>query len=376
MRNPIFFLVFCVACATAVSARAALPAPEDGPPALLNLDQIIQGTRVLDEAFDPSRNSFFIHYIEEHHNVDSSGNLTPNEDYWTEIENARKGKLAYTHLKRKSATNKTPYEEWYVWKNDLTQQRVFNSINIYGYLIPQAYQFFRYTENIHANAIRLLEFKNKGQEEFAYGAKGPGDDPESLWFPEILTEFRRETRIRPRLEKVGDSWCHVVEWLEGLTFWIDHEHGYLPVKMVGEDAGGIHIMVLNTKLSEARPGLWLPKRQEVQIYTRDEKTKTNLLTRKDFTRLLKIEFNHLDDSFFHLPINDQEIVNVADTVRKMQYFKYPKGKDPMDTAVAQIMDGVESGHTRTWLLANGIVVGMIGLFYLRAVSKSTTAARG
>jgi hypothetical protein len=362
-------------CAIAASfGGTAVAAPQEGPAASLGLDPIIRGMRRMAEAFDSAKTSFYLHYTQEHHTVEPSGRLAPGEDYWSEIENARKGKLAYTHLRRKTATQKTPLDEWYVWKDDITRQRIFNDINLYNHLIPQIYTYYRYTEGLGVNALGLLEFRNRGEERMAYGAKGPGDNPLNIWLAEVLTDFEKEFRVRPRLESVGGAWCHVVEWPGKLAVWVDHAHGFLPTKYVNEEDGIIYTIQLNLEPFEARPGLWLPKRQETWAFSGAAGKEAAIPFRKEFIRLHKIEFNKLDDSFFKVPIEDEERLNVTDSVRKMQYFKYPKGTDPIENAVRATAEyqAVPRSAT-TWLLVNGIVMGILGFLFLVSVARERRA---
>lgn len=362
-------------CAVVLAAALTSPArAEEAPPATLSLDQIIAGMKTIDDAFNPAINSFFIHYIQEQHTMTAAGQPTPGEDRWIDVDNARKGALAYTRIKRKSLQHKTPYEEWYVWRDNITQQRLSEIVNIFGHLIPQNYTFFRYTDGFSANAMRLLEFNNKGEEAYAGGVKGPGVDPSRMFQPETLAENKGLFRVRPRLEKVEGTWCHVVEWPGGSTLWIDQDHGFLIVKQTQENDGLKYSTRLNKDLFEARPGLWLPRSEEVWIYADPkEKGGPQAVERKDFLKLVKIEFNTLDDSFFKLPIKDEEQVTITDSVRKVQYFKHPKGTDPVEAAVRGIRPQMELNYTRTWLLVNGLIVGVIGFLFLYLQIKKAAA---
>jgi hypothetical protein len=357
-------LAFVVVFSFGIVFHVTSGAAQEAPPSTLGLEELIKGMKPLDEAFDSSKHSFLIHYHSTHHDVDSSGKIIANQDSWTDCEYARKGELAYVHLKRKTDDITTVAEEYYVWRDNISQMKMGHTVTVFDHLIPQMYTYYYYTNSICVNAMRLLYFRNVADQLKAFGAKGPGEDISRMFQPATMAGTRKSFHVRPRLEQVGETWCHVADWPNACTLWIDSTHGFLIRKVEHRRGERIFRTHINNDLYEAMSGVWLPRLQEMVLYAPPSATKgkPQAVSKRQYTKLVKIEFDTVADSLFKLPIGNDEAINVADTVRQMSYQRVP-GEDPVEGALRR--SRVRVSFYRSWfLVGNGIALGLVGSFFL------------
>jgi len=331
--------------------------PESWPPASLTLDEVTAGLTKLDEAFNKKDASYKIRYAQEKLYYNDKLKIDHGADATVEAEFAhRNGKLYVEYKEANNATfDKSKQPDRAVWDGTVCSWRNGSVVTIFNYVIPQCYRYEAYLTNLYVNPWRDMPPADNPTEEFY----------EEL--PAMVVENKARYSMRQRQEQIDGAWCHVLEWPGFDTIWVDTNHSFVARQRHSKIKEHLISVKWNRKLTERRPGLWLPSEQEEIQYALPF-TLTDVPVGKPLvrvvTRLSDIQFDPLPDSFFSVPIRSTETLTIQDSVRNMSYEKFPEGQDPLKNALQAIEPYKHRSRPIILWLCNGIVLGLVLMFYL------------
>lgn len=373
-RNPWLQSLIVVSCVTLSNDAIDISqAHAEDPDAELTIDEIIEGMDTLHRAFDPAKRTYRVHFRQERESLGDDGEVRPELDATIESEYARKGKFVFAHITQTVAAQQAPIEEWVTWDDNICKHRRSDGYSIFPDVLPQAHNYFTYTDALYADCYRLIEWKTPSRIRRMGGSPSTSN---VFLLPRMISENKSKYRLHPKQGNVNGNWCHVLEWPHRDLIHVDTNHGFVVRwrKMwFRKDVPAGEIF--NRDLYEHEPGLWLPKSQEeIRYYNlHSPASKLGKVMRNSKTKLLDISFAPLPDSFFEVPAEADEQLLVNDNIRKIQYWRHPEGSDPVANAVADAQMIARPRRSREpWLLVNGIIVGVLTLLWLVRTSKPRT----
>src|SRR5690242_14065794 len=109
------------------------------PDELLTIDQLIDGMRMIDNAFAPPR-CFRIQYTQHIVPFDEKGRPMPARDTTLDVDYARKRDMLYSSVKLKSSAEPNLLSnELVTWRDNVCTQRMGDTVNVLPFLVPQSY---------------------------------------------------------------------------------------------------------------------------------------------------------------------------------------------------------------------------------------------
>lgn len=351
LECSVYGLLFAVATSVTIPANAAEPATK-------NLGQLIDGMQAMSQRFLPER-PYRIQFRQEREGFDNTGKSNFHDKLV--VDHARLGDQIYVKSKLDEG-----FDERIYWRDNICVQIKSTTVYFWPYLISQGFNQNHYTHCLFIDTYRGLEW---GSAVAAQGRRKNQSEDYFYMLPRMIDEHRDKYNVRPELESVDGSLCHVVEWPGRDLIRIDVEHGFVPRNRrlsYNKDLPAAEWE--NRDLFEVQPGFWLPKKQEERFLFIAPKADVNKLRQKVKRELISASFAPLDAGMFEpqFPEKNRPTV-VIDSVRGFSYRKYPEGVDPLTQIIYDVRSAVDTSHRNSpkLLIINGIALGIISLLLLR-----------
>jgi hypothetical protein len=356
--------------------------PARAEPARLGVEELIQGMTQLTANW-MSQKSWMLHYKHARQPGVSPAKLPDFPE--VEVYNARKGSRFYVQdrqelMRSDGSSTGQIYECWASWDGKISVERQSTSVIILPELSARPYQMLYYTGLLDLDLISDMRIRSDDLKKiFA------GDVPsKGFWeaLPRSVLEHKAEFKVRPQLEVVDGTPCHVLEWPKKDVIWIDATHGFLMRRRIYYQSSGSPLFELNNQdVREKAPGIWLPMKEAAIRYNLDQapaefRGKPEI---RISCQLIEARFNDVPDSFFEVPIPERALV--VDQIRGVTYQKHPEGTDHWETAIEAAKtsasnDAVRSSKPLEIALYVGIIMAAFLLvFQSWRLLKKQQAAR-
>ena len=267
--------------------------------AVLDLDALIKGLAGSDVW--KTQKSWMVHYV----NFRVRVNAPPNTFVqWPDAEviNAGKGKWLYAHVRQATSNNPDAiFNQWMLWKDgkyfhQSGEQPLPTSANP----SPLA-SYLWYPNTLMRNSFSDL-----------VALPVPPKDritEQGLMLPGCLVANKGEYHVRPQLEDIDGSFCHVIDRPGADVIWVDVKQGYqVRRRTIFQKSGRPLLEMRATDFRERAPGVWLPTHQIGVSFNQDSAPPEyqGRVATVVTNRLIEARFNDLPDSFFSLPAKEDK----------------------------------------------------------------------
>lgn len=194
-------------------------------------------------------------------------------------------------------------------------------------------------------------------------------DLDRPFLPAFLEQNKSHYRVAPSTERFDGRPLWLVEWPGMDRMWVDPERGCAVVRRSYAWAPGkpTRVEVRCSDYREAKPGLWLPFTEEVDLYANvsadDEKLWGEVVTKLRYS-VRSVEFDSLSDDFFDVKLPAG--TTVLDIPRDLEYRIAVDGDDdPFASPIGEALRELAKADSTNWLLIlNGVILIALALFFV------------
>lgn len=265
-----------------------------------------------------SQPSIYVEFVHERQYMPDETGLT-REYHPMRIIVARKRDMLLTKAQVDSGDQ---MPSWFSWKDNIGVRRYYQALTIKAEPDTELY------EHNHYHACQFLDF-------YA-GVNTIPTIHKMISGATSISETTRDTILPASIENTRDEWgtptrstidgvdCVVISRRGLDTIWLDPNRGYACRRREWKDNQGKMVTEWHHRdFYEYVAGLWLPRQQTRVFYFREQAPSLAGMPRlREHNRLVKASFVMLPDTFFDIPIPEENGV-VQDLIRDVNYELHP-----------------------------------------------------